>query len=424
MPEVAIQSAEPKGNATFFRQSGWLMIANIGAGGFMWVVHFLSRVVGPTEYGVYIAFLSLAMVLPTFPLQMVLAQQTAKALAEGRQRELAGIIRLLWLITFLVWFVGAVLMMAFRQDLLAQWKVADSSGLWLTILILLLSLWLPLFWGALQGKQDFLCLGWSMILNGGVRLCLAGLAVYLGARAVGMLGGVLIGLVLATGLAIWQTRSLWSGPSAPFDWRGLLKQILPLVLASGAFQVLFTADTLFAKSFFDPDTVGFYGSAGTLARALMWLVGPLAAVMFPRLVHSAAKAEKNNLMNLVLLGTAVLSILGAILVSLLGPLLIRFVSGEKFVAVASILIPWYAFAMVPLAMSNVLLNNLFAKADFRAAAPLVILAIGYTLALTRFHATPVVMLQTMGVFNTLMFSACAWFTWAHPQSGMSGQGKA
>ena len=59
--------------------------------------------------------------------------------------------------------------------------------------------------------------------------------------------------------------------------------------------------------------------------------------MFPRLVHSAAKAEKSNLMNLVLLGTAVLSIVGAISVSLLGPLLIRFVSGEKFVAVASAL---------------------------------------------------------------------------------------
>lgn len=405
----------PKSDTSFFRQSGWLMIANIGAGAFMWAVHFLSRVVGPNEYGVFMAFLSIAMVLPTFPLQMVLAQQAAKALAEGRERELAGIIRLFWLGTFLVWLLGAVVLAAFRQDLLTQWKVADSGGFWLTLLILLFSLWLPVFWGALQGKQNFLWLGWSMILNGGVRVVLAALAVYLGAKAVGMLAGVLLGVVLAAGMAIWQTRSLWSGPSAPFEWRGLMRQVVPLVLASGAFQVLFTADTIFAKSFFDPDTVGFYGSAGTLSRALMWLVGPLAAVMFPRLVHSAAKAEKTNLMNLVLLGTAVLSIGGAIMVSLVGPVLIRFVSGEKFVAVASVLIPWYASAMVPLAVSNVLLNNLFARSDFRVAAPLALLAVGYALALTRFHATPVAMLQTMGVFNTLMLAACSWFTWARPR---------
>ena len=101
MSEIAAQpatAAELKQHNAFFRQSGWLMIANIGAGAFMWAVHFLSRAVGPAEYGVFVAFLSMAMVLPTFPLQMVLAQQTAKALAEGRQRELAGIIRLMWLV--------------------------------------------------------------------------------------------------------------------------------------------------------------------------------------------------------------------------------------------------------------------------------------------------------------------------------------
>jgi hypothetical protein len=103
------------------------------------------------------------------------------------------------------------------------------------------------------------------------------------------------------------------------------------------------------------------------------------------------------------------------MISLVGPLLIRFVSGEKFVAVASVLIPWYASAMVPLAVSNVLLNNLFARSDFRVAAPLALLAVGYALALTRFHATPVAMLQTMGVFNTLMLAACSWFTWGRPR---------
>src|SRR5512138_1681003 len=109
MSEIAAQPAttrEPKRDHAFFRESGWLMIANIGAGAFMWAVHFLSRPVGPAEYGVFVAFLSTAMVLPTFPLQMVMAQQTAKALAEGRQRELAGIIRVLWLAIFLAWLVG------------------------------------------------------------------------------------------------------------------------------------------------------------------------------------------------------------------------------------------------------------------------------------------------------------------------------
>jgi hypothetical protein len=111
----------------------------------------------------------------------------------------------------------------------------------------------------------------------------------------------------------------------------------------------------------------------------------------------------------------VLSVLGAISISLLGPLLVRFVSGGKFVAVASTFIPWYVFAMIPLALANVLLSNLLAKADFRVAGPLFLVAVGYALALTQFHATPVAMLQTMGVFNSLMFAVCAWFTWIRPR---------
>ena len=37
--------------ASFFRQSGWLMIANIGGGVFMWAVHLLNKFLPGGEYG-------------------------------------------------------------------------------------------------------------------------------------------------------------------------------------------------------------------------------------------------------------------------------------------------------------------------------------------------------------------------------------
>jgi O-antigen/teichoic acid export membrane protein len=264
----------------------------------------------------------------------------------------------------------------------------------------------------LQGKQNFLWLGWSMMLNGFGRLAVAAVAVLiLGCFAAGMMTGVLLGLVVAVSIAVWQSRALWSAPSLPFDIRGLLREVVPLMLGFSAFQFLFTADTMFVKSYFPEDIGGFYVAAGTLSRALMWLVGPLAAVMFPRIVHSAAKAEKSNLMDLVLLGTGVLAALGAVSLSLLGPLLVRFMSGEEFVQVASSLLPWYAGAMVPLALSNVLLNNLLARSSFGVVPVLCVLAPAYGFALTRFHATPVMVLKTMVIFDVLLLAACAWFTW-------------
>src|SRR5206468_3795577 len=215
----------------------------------------------------------------------------------------------------------------------------------------------------------------------------------------------------ATGITAWHTRRVWLGPSLPFDWRSLLREVIPPMLGFAAFQFLFTADTMFVKSYFTPDEVGFYGSAGTLSRALMWLVGPLAAVMFPRIVHSAVKAEKSDLMGIVMLGTAILAILGAISLSVLGPFIVKMVYDQSWVKVASSVLPWYAGAMVPLALANVLLNNLLARSDFRVVPSLCILALGYGLALTRFHDSLVTVLKTLGAANLVLLLLCAWFTW-------------
>ena len=286
--------------------------------------------------------------------------------------------------------------------------------MWITLPACLVQLWLSIFWGVLQGQQNFLWLGWSMMLNGVGRVIIAFLAVKLavGTYSAGMMSGVLLGLMAALVIALWQTRGLWLGPSLPFEWGSMLRQVVPLILGFAAFQFLFTADTMFAKAYFDADTVGFYGSAGTLSRALMWMVGPLATVMFPKIVHSAAKAEKSDLMGIVLLGTAILAILGALSLSVLGPFIVRLVSGPRFVQVAGSLLPWYAAAMVPLALANVLLNNLLARSFFKIVPGLCILAAGYAFALTHFHATPVMLLKTLGVFNLLLLLLCGWFTYA------------
>src|SRR5499427_6492603 len=78
---------------SFFRQSGWLMIANIAGGALMWAVHFLAKRIGTTQYGVFITLLTAVMLVPAIPLQMVFAQQTARAVATGSERELAGLAR-------------------------------------------------------------------------------------------------------------------------------------------------------------------------------------------------------------------------------------------------------------------------------------------------------------------------------------------
>jgi O-antigen/teichoic acid export membrane protein len=157
-----------------------------------------------------------------------------------------------------------------------------------------------------------------------------------------------------------------------------------------------------------------YGAAGTLARALLWLVMPLAAVMFPKLVHSNTKGEKTNLLAIVIGGTAVLAILGAIGLCVVGPTVVHIIfKGD--VAETTALLPWYAIAMIPLALANVMVNDLMARKQFKAVPFMVVIAIGYGFTqpymISHYPGRMTVVLQTLGVFTLLLFLICAWFSW-------------
>jgi hypothetical protein len=406
-----VSMADSKHHATFFRQSGWLMFASVGSGALMWAVHFLSKKIPAAEYAVLGTLLMVISCVPTVPLQMVFAQQAAADLAMHRQGQLAGKIRLTWGGMFVLWLGVALGAWLGQNYIVAHWSLSNPADLWVTVAILLGALWMPMFLGLLQGKQDFLWLGWSTIFNGVGRLgCAAFIVVVLGGFAAGILTGVLLGFAAALFIGIWRSRDLWAARAEPFDWRRLLGQVVPLLLGFGACQFVFTADTIFVDAYF-PTLTAYYVAAGTLSRALVWVVGPLTSVMFPKIVHSTAKAEKLDLLGVTLLCTGALAGGGALGLCILGPWLVRFVWPADFVTVAMSVLPWYALAMVPLSLANVLVNNLLARSQFRIVPVLVFIAILYGITLTHYHSSLVAVLRILGVFNLIVLSACAWFTW-------------
>jgi len=409
-------------HAAFFRQSGWLMIANIAAGVMAWSVHFLNKKIPDAEYSNFGTLLMVTACIPILPLQMVLAQQAALALATDRVRQLAGVVRLMVLGSLGLWMVAALVVLLFQGQIIARWQLPGVAALWVTLLTVLVTLWWPMFTGLLQGRQDFFWMGWTLIFGGMGRIVVAAVIVLgFAGGATGMMAGAMIGIGAMAGIACWRTRDLWALRSEPFDVKASLGQIVPLMLGFGACQFLFTSDTIFAKAFFSGDTMKPYVAAGTLSRALLWTVLPLAAVMFPKLVHGHAKSEKTNLLGIVVLGTGVLSICGALGLWLLGPWVVKLVYKSGDVSETMRLIPWYAGAMVPLALANVLVNDLLARARFRVVPVMVFLAVayGFTLVyvLNRFPGRLEVVLQTLGAFNLLLLGTCAWFTFRSPTSG-------
>ncbi len=422
-----IPTIDHKPHAAFFRQSGWLMIATIIAGLMAYGVHPLAKKISESEYSIFGTMLMVTACIPTLPLQMVFTQQTAGALATNRGRQLSGMIRLGWLWTLILWAIAALVVLFFQKQIAERWQLDGLEILWVTLAVVLMNLWMPLFSGVLQGRQDFFWLGWGAIVSGFGRIAVAAVIVLaFHGGATGMIAGAFVGLGAWAAIAIWRSRDLWRVKPERFDGRGLFKQVAPLMLGFGACQFLFTTDTMYAKAFFSGDEMASYVAAGTLSRGLLWVVLPLAAVMFPKIVHASAKSEKSNLLGIVLLGTAILTICGAVGLCVVGPFLVKLVYTPEYVAATTKLLPWYAAAMVPLALANVLVNDLMARAKFKIVPLMVLLAAAYGFALPfmlhKFPGRMEVALQTLGAFNLLLLAICAWFVWGKKSAKMADGG--
>src|SRR2546430_17561860 len=67
---------------------------------------------------------------------------------------------------FVIWLFMAFVAFVGQQHWIALLKITNPAALWETVLIGLASLWLPMVKGVLQGLQNFLGLGWGLILVG------------------------------------------------------------------------------------------------------------------------------------------------------------------------------------------------------------------------------------------------------------------
>ncbi|HEY1791142.1 MAG TPA: oligosaccharide flippase family protein [Verrucomicrobiae bacterium] len=416
-----------KHHVTFFRQTGWMMMASTASGLIMYLVHpIVSRGMPESEYGVFTTLLQVVtmMTIPAGGLQPVIAQQQAKAITLEQQRVVASEFRGVAQAMFFLWLAIAALTLVFWKQVVVSLKIQNPMALAMTLLIGLCSLWMPLVQGLLQGRQNFLWLGWMTISNGIGRLgavCIIVLIFH--GWAAGAMGAVLAGMAGLVVTGLWQARDVWKIEGIRVQWADWLGRVIPLTLGVGAANYMLSSDMLFTQHFFPARETGYYAAAGMIGRALVFLTQPLTMVMFPKLARAAATGEKSNALALTLGTTTFFCGCAAIGATILPWLPLRVMYPPAYL-VAAPLVPWFAWCFVPLTLSQVMINSLMARARFSAVPWLVLVAIAYAFALsivgrhcggeTDTIAGFKSMIQTIGVFNLIMFGVCALFTWVIP----------
>ena len=413
---------DEKSKKAFFLQGSWMLSATIISGILMFAVHFFGGWMTSDEYGIFVTLLQTLnlIMIPALGLQTVFAQQTALAKTPVEQFDLSVSTRKILLLCILIWALFGLIFTFIQTPILSVFKINNPLVLYLTIIIGLPQLCLPILLGILQGKQNFIWLGGASITNGLLRFITIGIMVaVLGMQSAGAILGVLIGLIASCILATWHSRDIWGkikSSTGNFNSKYWLRRIIPLTFGLGAGQFMLSADMLAARSILSGDESGTYGAAGMIGRGLVIFTAPLAAVMFPKIASSSDQL-KLGILRYTVSRTAALSIFVCVTCTLAAWLLPSITENistlaqrQNTITEITKIIPYFIWSMLPLTLANVYIAALLAKEKYKGIPLLILIAFAYAFALIWLSSkanTPSsqTIILTIGAFNLLYLGA-------------------
>lgn len=242
----------------------------------------------------------------------------------------------------------------------------------------------------LQGLQLFYRLGLFMIGTGLIRLLAGVLLVWLHGGVNGALSANLIACIAGFLIFYKPFKKILSDfPSQNIQrhTKEILSFSIPVTLAFLGSTCLVHLDLILVKHFLPPELAGQYAAAVILGRSIFYFPGALATTMYPMLSEaSTLSKETAPILKRCLLMTLGLSGLGALLFISVPGFLIQTLFGSQYPQAHQIL-PFYATAMLPLALSSVFIQHELALRKFKFIYILLGMATVEGFLITLFHSS-------------------------------------
>lgn len=402
-----------------------MVIATFVGGFFMASVHTVARSMGGPEYSTFVSLLRLLIVMgiPSVALQTIFARQAAIVKNESDEQQLIASTRGVLLVLFFIWLALALGVIAAMRPLAHMLKVSNPAALYFTIALGFVGLPIPVFKGLLQGQHRFGGLGWMQIVDGVGRFSIMALVIYfLHGKAAAAMSAVLSGQVVTLTIGSIMTCAIWSVcPAVSFQWKRWMGEALPLTAGLATVLLISSIDMLFVQSLFpDAGLTALYGGAMLTGYAIVQFIAPVALVMFARLARSVARQEGADSLGMTLIATVLFGIAAGIGCTLLPELPLKAMYHlNPAMWKAAPLVPWFAWALLPVTVANVLVQNLLARGRFEAVPWLLLVPAGYAAALCLQARTLIALppfaafervIATLGLAGLVLCALAGWFS--------------
>lgn len=260
--------------------------------------------------------------------------------------------------------------------------------------------------GTMRGLHQFTGASVISVIVTLLKIVFAWVFVRIGFAVNGALGALIAAAAIGYALSFIPLRHLFSRAQESIAIRPILRYFFPVLLAVLFSTALYTIDVILVKHFFSTQAAGEYAALALLGHVVLFISGPLTAVMFP--MTSAAFGKKEN-PNTIFIKTVLLTAASGAAVAgvyfCFSSVVIQTLVGEKFMAIQT-LVGWFTIAMVFCALINVYIQYFL---SIHRVFCLFIVGVGIMaeiVAITLWHDTLWQVVMGLNAVMVALFLAC------------------
>jgi O-antigen/teichoic acid export membrane protein len=305
-----------------------------------------SHMLSTAQYGDFTALIAVIVIaaVPTAAAQTVIAERVAVLLARGDHQRVRYLIRhAVAHVVSIAAVVGVVYTACIPLTTSALGLQTVGPALALAPL-LVLSLFIPVACGVLQGMERFVALGAVLLAVAVSRIAFGVPWTLAGGGAGGPLFGQALGTAVVLGFTAWLARDYMLGRGTGAATSGLRRKPDRRTLAAGgafiAFAIISNLDVLLAKLLLSPHAAGEYAALATVEKIIIFLPGAVAIVMVPSAAKAALVGESSarvlRVAALLVLGT---TLLVAVPAATAPHVVLEVMFGHKYVEAAAGVLP-------------------------------------------------------------------------------------
>jgi O-antigen/teichoic acid export membrane protein len=253
----------------------------------------VSRLLGPSEYGIVVAFVGVLGVLlvPIGALQASISQAVVLKTSQDLDFNLSDILIKVFLCSVLFSFTAAVFFKPFDEFI----NIKSSTTYFLTLVWFPLAMVSAIFQGVLIGRFKFAYIATATFIGNGILRFAVGIS--LANNGLGV-SGVIIGsdvaqLFICFLLYFYCREHFYKTKDRP-QLKIKIKNSLLAVSSFSGCTLFISIDTFMARNLLTAHSSGIYSASATAAHIVFFLPSTLSILFFPRFVGEGLMTKKSK----------------------------------------------------------------------------------------------------------------------------------